>query len=345
MLAVQKTSPEQGLTLNEVGEPEAPGPGEVLIEVAAVGICGSDVHVYDWSSGYDWMTPLMPLTLGHEFSGEVVALGPGVAGLAAGQRVVVAPTAPCLVCPQCRRGDLEFCSDRRTIGLHSHGAFARRLLAPARSCFPLDDRIDDDLAALTEPLCVGENAARVAEVQPGESVLVLGPGTIGQAAAFMARIRGAARVIVVGKDDALRLAIARDLVEADTLDLEEGPLAERVLALTGGRPVDKVIEATGVARSIAEALPLLKRGGIFAAAGIHHQALTLDLTPFIRNKHQLRAAYGSTARGWEAVIALLPGNAERLSAMITHRLGLDRALEGFALAKARQASKVILHPR
>ncbi len=345
MLAVQKTSPEAGLTLSQVAEPEAPAAGEVLIEVAAAGICGSDVHVYDWSAGYDWMTPLMPLTIGHEFSGRIAALGPAVEDLAVGQRVVVAPTTPCLACSACRRGDLEFCSNRLTLGLHRPGAFAPLLLAPARSCIPISEAVDDELAALTEPLCVGENAARVAEVQPGETVLVLGPGTIGQACAFMADKRGAARVIVAGKDDALRLEIVRRLVGAETLDLAEVGLAEGVLALTGGRPVDKVIEATGVAASIAEALPLLKRGGILAAAGIHHHPLTLDLTPFIRSKHQLRAAYGSTPRGWESVLALLPRDGARLKAMITHSLDLSDALEGFRLAKERKASKVMLRPR
>ncbi len=345
MLAVQKTSPEAGLTLVQVAEPAAPGAGEVLIEVAAAGICGSDVHVYDWSAGYDWMTPLMPLTIGHEFSGRIAALGPGIEGLVPGQRVVVAPAAPCLSCSACRRGDLEFCSSRLTLGLHRPGAFARYLLAPARSCFALSDAVDDELAALTEPLCVGENAAREAEVQPGETVLVLGPGTIGQACAYMADKRGAARIIVAGKNDVLRLEIVRNLVGADTLDLAEGDLAEGVLGLTGGRPVDKVIEATGAAASIAEALPLLKRGGILAAAGIHHQSLSLDLTPFIRNKLQLRAAYGSTARGWETVLALLPRDGARLKAMITHSLDLSDALEGFRLAKERKASKVMLRPR
>ncbi|MDX5361645.1 MAG: alcohol dehydrogenase catalytic domain-containing protein [Alphaproteobacteria bacterium] len=344
MLALQKTRAAEGLELREIPALGAPGPGEVLLRVAAAGICGSDVHVYNWSAGYDWMEPLMPITLGHEFSAKVEETGPGVSGLRPGDRVTVAPTAPCLECPSCLRGDIDFCSNRTTIGLHRGGAFAPFVLAPARSCLLLDPRIDDDLAALTEPLCVGENAARVAEVEPGDTVLVLGPGTIGQACAFMARVRGAARIIVAGKDDALRLGIARALADAETLDLADGTLADQVMALTGGRPVDRVIEATGVAASITDALPLLRRGGILAAAGIHAHPLTLDLTPFIRGKHQLRAAYGSTRKGWESVVALMPYHAEQLQGMISHRLPLSEALEGFALARARKASKVILRP-
>jgi 2-desacetyl-2-hydroxyethyl bacteriochlorophyllide A dehydrogenase len=344
MLAIRKTAPRPGLEVARVQEPDSPGHGEVILEVAAAGICGSDVHVYEWTRGYEWMQQRLPVTLGHEFAGRIVAVGSAVEGLRCGDQVTVWPTVACMRCPQCLRGQPQFCSAKVTLGLDRDGAFAKYVRVPAVSCFALPSGLDPAIAALTEPLCVGENAVRVAGVELGDTVLVLGPGTIGQACAFMARRRGAARVIVVGKNDAPRLGVADRVGATDVLDLAQGLLQPLLSATLGIDEVDVVVEATGAAESVSDGLRVLRRGGVLASAGIHARPVEVDMTALVRKKQQIRGAHGSTRRSWESVVALLAESTGQLRPMITHRIGLDDAIEGFELSRKREASKVVLCP-
>lgn len=343
MLALRKPAPGFGLEFQEVPEAHPPGPGEVVVEVEAAGICGSDVHAYEWTGGYEFMVPHLPLTLGHEFAGHVIRSGTG-SGLGEGTRVCVIPFVACGVCPNCRAEDARNCTRREGIGLTRDGGFAREVRIPARCCVPLPDAVDAETGALAEPLGVGLEAVLTGEVGIGDTVLVLGPGTIGQAIALMARLAGAARVIVAGRADAPRFAVLRALGFHEHVDVAETPLAEGVTALTGGRPVDVALEATGVPASLNEGLSVLKKGGVIVAAGIHAGALTLPLTDFVRMRHQLRATHGAERRTWDRVIAHLARDPEAFRPMITHRLPLSRGIEGFELARQRAASKVVLAP-
>lgn len=209
---------------------------------------------------------------------------------------------------------------------------------------PLPETVDTELGALVEPLAVAAEAVLVGEVGLGDTVLVLGPGTIGQGVALMAQAAGAGRVIVTGRADQPRFAVLSQLGFTDIVDVAEGPLQEQVLALNGGCPADVVLEATGYPPSITEALSVLKYEGVLVVIGIHPAPLALPLTAFVRNRHQLRASRGSEPRTWERVIALLARNPEGYRPMITHRLPLERGLESFELARQRAASKVILNP-
>lgn len=244
----------------------------------------------------------------------------------------------------CRRSEPESCGRRRTIGLTLDGGFAPLVRVPATNVMALPAGIDAELGALVEPLAVAADAVLVGEVGLGDTVVVLGPGTIGQSIALLARAAGAGRVIVAGRADGPRFDVLRRLGITDTVDVADAPLAEQVLALTGGRPADVVLEATGHPPSITDALPVLKRGGVLVVAGIHPAPLTLPLTVFVRNRHQLRASHGSRRSTWDRVVSLLAGNPESYRPMITHRLPLARGIEGFELARQRTASKVILRP-
>ncbi len=215
---------------------------------------------------------------------------------------------------------------------------------PARCCVAVPDNVDSELAALAEPLGVGAEAVLTGEVRLGDTVLVLGPGTIGQAIALMARLAGAARVIVAGRADAPRFDVLRALGFTDLVDVAEGPLREQVMALTGDRPVDVVLEATGVPSTLNEGMSVLRKGGVIVAAGIHADALVLPLTEFVRMRYQLRATHGAARRTWDRVMAQLSRDPEGFRPMVTHRLPLERGIEGFELARQRAASKVILTP-
>jgi 2-desacetyl-2-hydroxyethyl bacteriochlorophyllide A dehydrogenase len=342
MLAVQKAAPEFGLDLTEAEEPR-PAPGEVVVEVDAVGICGSDVHVYEWTAGYDWMRPMMPLTIGHEFAGRVVATAPDVTALTPGQRVTVWPSISCGRCRSCAAGRPENCESRTTIGLTRHGAFARHVTAPAGQCFPLPDDLDMELAAMTEPLCVGARAVEVGEVSLGQIVVVLGVGMIGLAIALMARLAGASTVIVAGLNDEVRLATAERLGFQHRVDLARETLADAVKRVVGG-PVDRVFEATGAAASIADGLSVLRRGGVLVATGIHAHPVEINLTDLVRNKHQIRGSHGSVRSTWATVLRLLAQSGESFRPLISHRIPLDRTVEGFELNRSKLAVKVMVLP-
>ncbi|WP_187829994.1 zinc-dependent alcohol dehydrogenase [Siccirubricoccus phaeus] len=343
MLALRKIRSEFGLEFQEIPEAPPPGPAEVVVRVEAAGICGSDIHAYEWTAGYEFMVPHLPLTMGHEFAGTISRNGTG-SGFAEGDRVAIIPFIFCGHCAACRSGETRNCLKRETIGLTRDGGFQAEVRIPSRCCVALPPQLDMEVAALAEPLGVGAEAVLTGEVGLGDTVLVLGPGTIGQAIALFTRLAGAARVIVAGRADAPRFEVLKALGFTDLLDVAEAPLAEQVMALTGGRAVDVVLEATGVPATLNEGMSVLRKGGVIVAAGIHAEALTLPLTNFVRMRHQLRSTHGAERRTWDRVLAHLGAAPEAFRPMITHRLPLERGLEGFELARQRAASKVILSP-
>lgn len=343
MLALQKRTPLPGLDLADVPSPAPPGADEVLIRVEAVGICGSDLHVDEFSAGYEFMVPLLPVTLGHEFAGVIEAVGAAVRDLQPGQRVTAWPSSPCGVCAACTGGQEQNCTDKRTLGLMRHGAFAPLVVARAAGVFVLPEGVDYELGALTEPLCVAARAVATGGVGQGDRVVVLGPGTIGQGIAAMARMAGAADVVVAGYNDGARLAACRALGFPQVADLAD-PAGVALLAGLTGR-ADVVFEATGRASSITDGLALLRPEGTLVVTGIHAGDAVFNPTTLVRRKLTLRGSHGSRRADWARVVALLVTQGAALRPMITHRLPLSCIAEGFALARARTASKVMIYPQ
>lgn len=343
MLSLRKTATEFGLDLVETAEPPPPGAGELRMEIEAAGICGSDLHVYEWTPGYQFMAERLPVTLGHEFSGRVAATGDGVADFKQGDRVTVWPTVACGDCFYCGADQPQDCQSRNVIGLHVDGGFASQVIVPARNCFKIPDGLDFDLAALSEPLCIAENALDIGDCGPGDAVVVLGPGPIGLGLAWLARHRGCDPVLLVGMDDSSRLALAQRMGIRHCVDLDNEDLASAVDRIFG-RPVDRVMEATGAAQSVTDGLAILRSSGILVVAGIHSQPLEIDLTGFVRDKKQLRAAHDTAQRAWPRVLSILAAHSESLAQMITHHVPLSRALDGFEMARGKDAMKILIKP-
>jgi threonine dehydrogenase-like Zn-dependent dehydrogenase len=343
MLTLRKTRPGFGLELTDATDAPHPGPGEVTVRVENAGICGSDVHAYEWTDGYGFMVPHLPVVMGHEFAGRVAATGVG-AVLAEGTAVTVMPGIACGTCSACARGDQRNCLGRQAIGLTCHGGFSRYVTVPAANCLPLPAGIDTELGALTEPLGVGCQAVLTGEIGLGDTVLVMGPGTIGQAIALFARAAGAGRVLVAGRADGPRFEVMRQLGFDDILDVAEAPLSDLVMAATGGRKMDVVLEATGHPASVTDGLGVLRTAGVLVVAGIHPGPVSLPLTDFVRARHQLRATHGCDRFTWDKVLTTLAREPDRFRPMITHRMPLARGLEGFELSRQRAASKVMLQP-
>ena len=337
MQALQKTRAAAGLEMVDVPMP-VPAAGEVLVQVRATGICGSDLHVDDWTPSYAFIAPSIPVTIGHEFVG-VAHTGP-----LAGQRVVVRPSVTCGVCPPCADGRHDACERRRGIGMTRDGAFAAWVRVPQRNCVPVPDGLSDELAALTEPLTISMQALRIAGDVAGLRVLVMGPGTIGQGIAALARRAGASQVVVSGFDDAARFDALRAMGFEDLVDVKAQSLAEGTRSYTNGAPFDIVFEATGVPETITDALALLRRNGIVVVTGIHARPLALDLTPLVRNQQQLRGSFRPPESDWPLALTLLAEMDAVMRPMVSHVLPLSQAQDGFALAHGKQASKVLLCP-
>jgi threonine 3-dehydrogenase len=198
MKSLRKLRAAPGLELQEVASPNAPGPGEVLLNVEWTGICGTDLHIDEWTASYHFLAPTLPVTVGHEFSGRVAAHGAGISRPAIGQLVAVRPSVLCGKCAPCMAGDTDACITRRGIGVMRDGGFAAQVLVPARNCVAIPEGVDSEVAALAEPLTVSLEAVRTGGVRAGDRVLVLGPGNIGQGIALFARAAGVRQVVVAG---------------------------------------------------------------------------------------------------------------------------------------------------
>ncbi len=338
MQALRKTQAAAGLELVDVALPTITSNDDVLVRVLATGICGSDLHVDDWTPSYAFITASLPVTLGHEFVGVVAS------GADEGRRVVVRPSVTCGSCAACVAGNADACDRRTGLGMTRDGAFAPWVRVPARNCVPVPEGLSDELAALAEPVSISMQALRVAGDVSGKRVLVMGPGTIGQGIAVLAREGGAAQVVVSGFDDGPRLAVLRQMGFDAVVDVAAQPLSAACAPHTGEAPFDVVFEATGVPETINEALPLLARNGIVVVTGIHSRALALDLTTLVRRQHQLRGSFRPPESDWPKALALLDALGDVMRPMVSHVLPLEDAAAAFALAHGKQASKVLLRP-
>lgn len=338
MQALRKTKAAAGLELVDVPIPALTSDDETLVRVSAVGICGSDLHVDDWHPSYDFMAPSLPVTIGHEFVG-VAESGPF-----AGMRVVVRPSVTCGTCAACNGGDFDSCIHRSGMGMTRDGAFAQWVRVPLRNCVAVPDGLSDELAALAEPLSISMQALRIAGDLKGRRVLVMGPGTIGQGIALLARLAGASEVVLTGRDDAARFEVLRQMGFEALADVSEQSLADATAPYRHGEMFDLVFEATGVPETITEALDVLRNNGTTVVTGIHARPLRLDLTDLVRRQQQLRGSFRPPESTWPEVLALIGDLKERIAPMISHVLPLARAHEGFALARAKVASKVLLRP-
>lgn len=339
MQALRKTQAAAGLELVEVPRPEVASADEVLVRVLATGICGSDLHVDDWTPSYAFITSSLPVTLGHEFVG-VAESGPYL-----GQRVVVRPSVTCGTCSACSAGNHDACERRTGLGMTRDGAFAPWVKVPLRNCVPVPAALSDELAALAEPLSISMQALRVAGDVSGQRVLVMGPGTIGQGIAVLARRAGAKQVVVSGFDDAARLDVLRRMGFDALVDVSKQSLADATRPHLEGALFDTVFEATGVPETISEALALLRRNGTVVVTGIHARPLALDLTTLVRRQQQLRGSFRPPESDWPAALALMGELGDVMAPMVSHVLPLARGLEGFALAHGKHASKVLLRPQ
>jgi L-iditol 2-dehydrogenase len=306
MLAVVHYALREGaVELRELPRPAELADDEVLLATQAVGVCGSEIHQYHNTQSWSVRVPVI---LGHEFCGMVAEVGKTVRGFREGDRVVSETAAQiCGQCLYCRTGEYNLCPERKGFGNGVDGAMADWVKVPARCLHGLPDSVSFEKAAVAEPCAVAYNATCVkTHIRAGDSVLILGPGAIGQLALALARISGAGWLAVVGlKQDEKRLAIARNLGADRTLGAGHEELLEVVRSLGDGLGFDVVIDATGASSALRWALEAVRPGGQITKVGWGPQPLDFSLDLLVQKAVRLRGSFSHTFSIWEKVIALL----------------------------------------
>jgi len=322
-------------------KPEA---GEVLIRVAACGICGSDVHGYDGSSG----RRVPPIVMGHEAAGTVAALGDGVTDFAAGDRVTFDSTVYCGTCAPCRRGEINLCDNRQVLGVscaeyRRAGAFAEYVAVPSRIVYRLPDGLSFAEAAMLEAAAVAVHAVSLAQSFPESTALVVGVGMIGLLAAQALRAAGCSRVFVADVDGS-RLKLAQDLGATAVLSAETD-IAKQVLQLTGGAGTDVVVEAVGRTETVTASVESVRRGGTVVLVGNISPEVSIPLQKVVTRQIRLQGSCASAGE-YPRAMELLASGAIQVKPLITAIAPLADGPQWFARLHAREPNlmKVVLVP-
>ena len=343
MKALLLTEPSR-LSVTDVDDPVA-GPGDVLVRVAACGICGSDVHGFDGSSG----RRIPPLVMGHEAAGVVESVGAGVSAFAPGDRVTFDSTVFCGECHFCRDGRPNLCDDRMVLGVscgdyRRHGAFAEFVSVPARICYKLPDGLPFEHAAMIEAVSVAVHAANRTPMKLGDTAVVVGSGMIGLLAVQAAKLAGAGTVIAVDLD-AGRLATARELGADVTLKADEVDVPAEVRKLTGGRGADAAVEVVGATATVRTAVESVRKGGAVTLVGNLAPTIDFPLQSVVTRELAVSGTCASAGE-YPACIALLESGAIRVEPLITAKATLEEAPGWFDRLHAGEAGamKVIVQP-
>ena len=339
MQAIVKEKRAPGLTVTTVPKP-SPGPGEVLIAVRHAGVCGTDLHIADWDA---WAQGRIkpPVVIGHEFAGEIEALGDGVTGLRKGQLVTAEGHIVCGHCPQCRTGNSHICKNTRIIGVDRDGAFAEYIVMPTTKVLTLSG-IPTEVGAIMDPMGNAFHTVLTAEI-PGSTVFIVGCGPIGCFAVGIARAAGATKVIASDVNPK-RLALAAKMGAHVTINAAQDDVVKTVLAETGGEGADVVCEMSGVPSALHQAFAAVRMGGRVQLLGIPKGDVPVDFANEIIFKGI--TLYGVIGRKmyetWHQMRRFLTGGQFDPRPVITHRFPLAKIDDALAAIRSGDAGKVIL---
>jgi L-iditol 2-dehydrogenase len=341
MRAVVKNKPAPGVEFTEVPKPKI-RPDEVLIEVKAAAICGSDLGIYDYTPAYSKMK--LPVVMGHEFSGRILNIGAQVKGYAVGDKVIAESVKSCSACTYCRSGHENLCDASTLFGIHTDGGMAEYVAVPYKLLHRLPDDLTYEVGALMEPL---SNALHFVKdcttVKLGDKVVVQGCGPIGLFSAQLFRLAGA-EVLVTGVNvDMERFKIAMSL-GLETVNVEKQDLTKIIMDWTDGRGADTAFVATGAPPAVAQAVEIVKKRGQITVIGIFGKPVEVPMTQMVRKEVTISGAYDAKPENFDQSIKLTRSGAINVEALITHRLPLEKAVEAFEAAKSRVGCKVEFKP-
>lgn len=332
------------LVVSDVDEPSLE-PNEILVRVKSCGICGSDVHGYDGSSG----RRIPPVIMGHEASGEIAKVGSAVKAYAEGDRVTFDSMISCGRCFFCRQGQPNLCDDRRVLGVscdeyRRHGAFAEYVAVPEHIVYRIPDGVSFDLAAMVEPVSVAVHAVNITPVKLGDTALVVGAGMIGLLTLQALRAAGCGRIVIADlADDRLDLALKLGADEALNPRSVDLPAAMR--ERTEGRGADVVLEAVGASPTVKASIDSVRKGGVVTLIGNVTPTVEFGLQSVVTREVSVLGSCAS-ANDYPACLELMSRGAINVEPMISARAGLEQGAEMFDRLYNHEPNltKVILNP-
>ena len=337
MDALVKPIAGPGLELRQVPIPE-PKPGEVLIKVHKTAICGTDVHIYNWDPwAREHIRP--PMTIGHEYVGEVAKLGEGVKRLHVGQRVSGEGHITCGRCRNCRNGDIQWCRDTMGVGVDRDGAFAEYVCIPEPNIITIPDNLPEDVVAFFDAFGNATHTALIWNLV-GEDVLITGAGPIGLIAVGICKYAGARRVIITDMND-YRLDLARKMGAdaAVNIQREDLPTVMKQQGLVEG--FDVGLEMSGSGAGLTQMISVMRNGGKISLLGIANEPVPMDMNSIIGKGLTLQGIYGRKMDNWHQMSYMVQGGLD-LTPIITHRFHYTQFEEGFAAMNSGKSGKVIL---
>ncbi len=328
---------EGKLELKEVPVPTVTKPDDVLLEVEACGVCGTDVHICEVPPGHP---ATLGAILGHEYVGKVLEVGEEVAHFKPGDRVVIAPNLHCGLCRYCQEGRPNQCEDFTTLGIYLDGGFAKYNLAPERALYRISNGLPSDEAVFTELLSCVVGGTQKARLHPGESVAILGSGPVGLMFALIFKAGGAGKIIMTDISP-FRLEFARKIGGDVIVNPQERDPIEVIMDETRGG-ADVVVDAVG--SLFPQAVAVCNLGGRIVLFGMNQQAQPV-VHQYTITRHEL-TIYGTYIgiNTFPVAIKMLESGAVKPSVLITHRLPLEDIHKGFDAARAGQAIKVVITP-
>ncbi len=339
MKAIRKLKSAPGLWIEEMDIPVLQD-HEVLVKVHSIAICGTDLHIYRWDTWAQSAIPI-PLTIGHEFMGEISALGKNTTHLRIGDRVSGEGHIACLHCRNCREGKQHLCPNTQGIGIHKNGAFAEYLIIPASNIIPIPHTISDDVATLLDPLGNAIHTALSFDLI-GEDVLITGAGPIGMMAAAVAKHIGAKNIVITDPND-YRLNLALKLGATHAINNQERSFPDLVKELKSLGSFTVGLEMSGKQEALHLLLETLNYGGSLALLGIPEQDIAVDCHKIIFKGLTLKGIYGRKMyETWDKMLDLLQGGLD-ISTVITHHFKATEFQKAFDCLQSGKAAKILLH--
>jgi threonine dehydrogenase-like Zn-dependent dehydrogenase len=327
-----------------------PKPDEVVVKIQAVGICGSDLHMYEGHPGYEWIT--YPLVLGHEMTGAVVTVGSEVSDSFLEKRVVINPYIPCGKCSYCQNGEEnrcdhgEFYQAKRPpqslrYGFRQDGGMAEYITVPARNVIPISDEVSEEVAAVSEAIAVGLTAVEKVREIDNKSFVIFGPGPIGLSIASLLVGLKAGKVVVVGiQGDEDRLKLAREIGVHHTV-ITNQQIVEQIVEIENG--FDGVFDCSGHSSVPPLAIKILKKGGELVLVGISTNEFSLPMDQIVRGEIQIKGSYGITSNTYHRVIQYASKPQFPFGKLISHRFPLEQITSAFENAKNKAAGKTVVY--
>ncbi len=340
MRAIVKSKPEVGAEYGKDWSIPQIGPKDLLVKVKASAICGSDVHIWNWTP-YAQARLKLPMAFGHEFCGEVVEMGDRVENFVIGDLVAGETHIPCQQCYQCKTGLEHICQNMKILGIHTEGAFADYMAMPAVCAWKLPKGFNPEIGAILEPIGVGTHGAMVGPVG-AKTVAVLGCGPIGCFAIGVVKACGALKIFATDVSD-MRLEIAKKMGATKTYNADKVDVTKEILKETDGCGVDVVLDVSGAPGAIKTGVNVVRKAGRFTFVGIPDQQIVLDIpNEFIYKETQVQGITGRVMwETWYQVTNLLSSGLLNVEPVITHRYPLEQFKEAFENVKDRRGGKVL----